>query len=601
MGEIVSLAYPATAGVNTSDELAFFDGKARGSFIKQATNLRIHNGRWRTRYAVQAVPTYGLDAEQWRKDHTQSAVWYLPQAGQGTHYIGSGLSRIVESAAGKLYTITPVGNRMKIENVSGGVTAYSHLRLAWLCVAENYVIRTDGKSQVQIWDGKNTVQRSPGYNASAKDRSRFPNAAGPTVYAGGRLWTVLFDRRIYVSDSLHQTDAVGAADILSFTDQSYDITNVYFAPPTSEGDIVALTVSVSSGFDNSRAQGEVLAMCRGPAIWGTALGIAREQWATANMRKTRSVETAATGPSAFCVRDGDILMRTSRGIESLNLLARERQDLGNAAIDLGADMKDILSRDDEESLLFCSLINPVRWSRMLCTVAPMIDGPRHSHLGWVSANWNPKGERQPTGMAWEGVSCLPAEMGRIVQFLPANIKGKTVVNAIVDKDNGTSKGIVKITQMEAHDSLEDGSAKPIQWGFTTHKLTSGGPYKSMSLATMYLYLSDMKSDVTVEIYVRDDKQRKFKLYNSYQIKVKGDGFLGCPEGADTRVNLGKPAQTLKDSRWIQFMVRGTGITSVDIGARSDSPGEPSDIPDKTCTTALAEPTCQDDPFYPARL
>jgi len=121
------------------------------------------------------------------------------------------------------------------------------------------------------------------------------------------------------------------------------------------------------------------------------------------------------------------------------------------------------------------------------------------------------------------------------------------------------------------------------------------------LATMYLYLSDMKSDVTVEIYVRDDKQRKFKLYNSYEVKVKGEGFLGCPEGADTRINLGKPAQDLKGSRWIQFMIRGTGITSIDLGARSDSPGEPSDIPDKTCTTALAEPMCQDDPFYPARL
>ncbi len=39
------------------------------------------------------------------------------------------------------------------------------------------------------------------------------------------------------------------------------------------------------------------------------------------MRHSRSEEVAATGPRAFFVRDGDILMRTSKGIESVNLVS----------------------------------------------------------------------------------------------------------------------------------------------------------------------------------------------------------------------------------------------------------------------------------------
>lgn len=613
--DLISLAYPAINGVNNSEDPVLFYPKASGTFIQQATNMRIFRDRWRTRYQVKATPPAGDPAviAQWQADHSQNAIWYLPSSGQGTHYIGKGVPRIIESAAGRMYCLTPRGNSILVEDISGGVQAYPPLRLAWLTQAENYVFRTDGSSMTQIWDGEGTVFGSPGYNSNVKERSRFPNAAGPTVYAGGYMWACLFGRRLYVSDSLHETDQIGASDLLNFTDQSYDTTNVYFAPPTSEGDITALAVSASSGYDNSRAQGEVLSMCHGPAVWAVTLGIPRTDsngqgsWATADMRHTRSLECAATGPNAFFIRDGDILMRTSRGIESMNMLARERSQavgssIGNSTVDIGANMFRVLQADDEPSLLFCSLINPIRWSRMLCTAAPIIRGPRHWHMGWTALNWNPTSASQPQAIAWEGVQTLPRSMGRIIQFLPAVINGQTVVSALVDKGDGNSKGIVQFGQTEGHDIDEQGNRIPIEWSLTTHPLTTGGTFKPSTFGSMYLSLWQMRTDVTVTIYIRDERNRTYRPWKKATVRAIADPSspFGCPEGASKRLTLGKPTINSKDVTWVQFKIVGTGVTSVDVALRPDVANEPSDTPDPECVDALGDPPCQEDPFSYAR-
>lgn len=597
--ELTSIAFPAGPGVNTADEPVFFVPAERGKFIKQAVNLRVSHNRWRTRYRVREQHIEGDDAvvKSWKEDHTQAAIWYLPQSGQGVHYTGKGDPRVIESAAGRLYSLLPTNTGFRVEDISGGVRAYPHLRLAWLEKAENYILRTDGYSQTQIWEGSGTVFGSPGYNSNAKARSRFPNAAGPTVYAGGRLYTTVFGRRILVSDSLHQTDQVSAVDILRFTDQSYDITNVYFAPPSSELDITALTVTISSGFDNSRAQGEVLSMCQGPGIWGIALGVPRAQWATAAMRHSRSKETAASGPNSFFVRDGDILMRTSRGIESLNLLARERQMLGNATIDLGANMFKVLKADDEQSLIFCSLINPIRWSRLLCTVAPVIEGPRHYHLGWIAANWNPLSVTEPQGMAWEGVQMLDKRLGRIVQFLPSVINGKTRVVAITDKEDSTSKGVVEITEEEGHDLDANGNAIPIEWSLMSRRLMVGGPYQNTAMANFYAYLSGIQTDVTLTVYVRDDKHRKFEPVRTIKLKFDQDS---CGNNSDRTVLFGKPTKHFRGSRWVQYYVAGSGVTSIDFATNSDPPGGESSDADQDCITIQSDPLCDIDLFRLSR-
>lgn len=599
---LTSLCQPAAYGCNTAADPILLDERNSGKFIRLAGNMRIHNNRWRTAYPWRELQGFGADLELWQAGHTQNAMWYMPRSGQGVHYLGVGDPRIVDSTAGRLFTLTPRAGFFEVKDVSGGNVAYPHLMLAWLAKGENYLIRTDGRSQTQIWDGVNPVFFSTGYNQNNEAESRFPNAAGPTVYAGGRFWTVLFGRRIYVSDSLHQVNQTNATDLLKFTDQTYDFINIYFAPPGDDGDIFALTVTVNSGNRDSRAQGEVLACCpEGPTLWGVQLGIPRTEWPTAAMRQPRSKEAAPTGPNAFYVRDGDILMRTAKGIESMNLLARERNTLGNPAIDLGADMKAILSKDDQELLLFASVANPQSWDRLFCTVTPQISGARHWHLGYVTANFNPLGARIPQGFAWEGLNTLPPSMGRIVQFLPQTIEGRNRMFAILDK-HGESKGLAELCRQDGDNILADGTHVPIEWFLETRKLTTAGDIRACDINHAWLRIDEAKSSLRIQVFVRTSTKPEYQLCRSVSMKTIAsakDAFGGCGAVAEKTISLGNLIEgRSKGHTWAQFLIKGRGVCTIDmIVRRGDTPEAPSEAADMECVQAESGPPCTFDPYF----
>lgn len=598
---LTSLAFPATAGVNTSRAPVFFDPKLSGQFIQLAGNLRIKDGRFRTRHRVVEMAVTGDAVDDWKSRHTQSALWYSPQSGQGSHYLGVGPGRLIETAGGRLYELREEGFGLKVSDISGGMQADETRPLAYLCQGENYVIRTDGVSPTMIYDGKATFG-SAGYNQLAKEAARFPNAAGPVLYAAGRFWVVLFGRRVYASDALHQTNQSTAEDLLRFTDQTYDFQNVYFAPPADCGDITGLFVTVSSGFDNSRAQGEVMVNCANSALWGIQLGVPRAQWASSPMRHMRSVETGAAGHLAFSVRDGDVLMRTPRGIESLNLLARERQTLGSAAIDLGAELRNLISYDHEGSLTYCSMINPLRWNRLFCTTAPIVDGLRRWHLGWVTANWNPMSERAPRSYAWEGVSMLPREIGRVIQFVQFRESSSSRVMAVVDKDDGASKGVVEFTQEDGDDMLGDGSTKPVDWYLMTRCLMTGGPYATSHFKDLRLFLDDIRTDVRVEVFVRSDKKRSFELFRWIDVSVVDeDGNPSIsPQGSDRSFSMGNPFVNDQNTRWVQILVKGRGVTSIDLAIDADPGSSSVSGVDAECELVENDDTCGFDPYYPTK-
>lgn len=600
--QIVRLAFPANFGVNTAESPVPLSEKLQGRFIQQACNLRIVENRWRTGYAVRELAAQpGTDFDLWKTLHTQAALWYEPHAGQGPHYIGVGSPRIVESAAGRMFTLSLDGDTFTVLDVSGGNVSYPNMRMAWITQAENYVVRSDGKSQTQIWDGKNNVVFSPGYSSTEKTSARIPNRAGPTVYAGGRIWVVTFDRRILASNSLHQLDQKGAGDLLKFTDQTYDYINVAFTPPSDEGDIVALAVSVNAGFNDSRAQGEVLAFCRSDATWGIQLGVPRTDWPTAQMRHTRSREAGATGPWGFVVRDGDIIMRTARGLESMNLLARERLSVGNSVIDLSADIHRLIAHDDESLLLYASMVSPHRWSRLIATVSPELEGAHHFHHGWVSANWNPLSERTPSGFAWEGLSVLPSAMGKVVQFIEAKDGGRSRVFALTRK--GDSKGLVEITNDEGPDVLADGTVQAKQWYLLTRKLAGGDVFGNMNIGNFWLYLEDIRTDLKIRVMVRTDVQPDFKEARQVCVEIAPrDGALPCAAAASRVISLGKPVDdsTGKPS-WIQILVAGEGICTIDLAVRSSGSNNPDEQPDKESVLVPSEDVCQFDPFDPVQM
>jgi len=596
MAGILSLLSPASPGVNTAEHPVVLSPANSGHFVQLAGNLRICDGIWRTDYAWKELKGEGDALEQWQKDATQGAIIYNPRSGQGSHYLGVGEPRIVESAAGKLYTLTPVNDQFIVQDVSGGIAGSENLMLAWLTQAENYVIRTDGKSLTQIYDGK-TVFTSAGYNSDVKDRAQIPNAAGPTIYAGGRIWVVLFDRRIYASNSLHQVNQYSAVDLLSFSDQTYDYLNVYFAPPADEGDIVALLVSINSGFADSRAQGEVMAVCRGPAMWGVALGIDRAAWPSTKMRQPRSTETAATGPMAFSVRDGDIIMRTNAGIESLNLLARERNTLGNPVIDLGADLRRLLERDDPKALIFASMCNPRHLTRMFCTLAPVIRDTRRYHMGFFSASWNPTATREPKGFSWEGIHTLPYKMGRVVMFMEKVIDGAPVIYALTDKGDGSSKGLVQFTGNEGPNVLEDGSTVEQEWFILTKKLSPSGVLSKGGIGTSWIRFDEARGNVSARIFIRSSAQKEFIQVRTVNLEVSSSDL--CWMNGEKPICLGNLFAKFADASWFQILIKGTGTCSIDFFVKPNSPNEPEEKLLSECVNTTSEPLATFDPFYHA--
>jgi hypothetical protein len=598
MSDVISLAFPAAPGVNTSDELTLFSQGQVGRFIQYATGLRVENNRWHSAYAIKEHEITGslADLDEWHAANHQAAIWYQPTKGQGNHYIGKGVDRIIETSAGKLWSITPKGNRFELSDISSGQRARADVKEAFLCQGENYVVRTDRVSNTQIYDGDVTVI-SRGYSRSAKLASRFPNKAGPLVYAGARFWVTLFDRRIYASDSLHQLNQVDASDLLKFTDQTYDFINVYFAGPSAGGDIIALTTTVDSGLSDSRAQGEVVVFEQNGSMWGIPLGIPRTQWpSTPGMRKPRSKETTATGQNAHWTRDGDILMRTPRGIESFNLLSRSRDTIGNPPVDLGADIDDLLKKDYEPHLRYASLVNPIRWNRMYCTVGPVVKGNKRYHKAYVTANWNPLNQRSPSMYSMEGIGTIPSSMGKIIKFLPVYTGNKSRLFALTDK--GNSKGLVEILQVDGKDKPLEGPLLDKQWQLVTRRLTTAGPYMTASYGEAWVYLDSIKSDVKLELQYRTNVDQQWKPHRRIEVKHKSKSPIGCGGESDKPICLGRPLDaSQKGVHWIQFRLLGVGTTSVDFALRASDTGNKQTEADERCQTVVAYP-CDFDPYDP---
>src|SRR5690606_14224257 len=106
---------------------------------------------------------------------TQGAVWYNPRLGSGPVQI-SGEPGIVESCGGKLFKLTLTQTGYTVRDISNGNIGRPSMRLAWLACGENYVVRTDGNSLTQIYDGTTTAT-STGYNRNSPLLSRLPNFA----------------------------------------------------------------------------------------------------------------------------------------------------------------------------------------------------------------------------------------------------------------------------------------------------------------------------------------------------------------------------------------------------------------------------------------
>lgn len=239
---------------------------------------------------------------------------------------------------------------------------------------------------------------------------------------------------------------------------------------------------------------------------------------------------------------------------------------------------------------------------MLCTCAPVMIENRHYHLGWVSANWNPMSERAPKSYGWEGVQMLPKQMGKVIQFITFRQDEGSRILALVDKDDGRSKGIVELTRDDGVDVMADGSTKEIDWYLMTRRLSTSGPYAVSTFQDLHLYLEDIRGEVRIEVLKRTDKDRVWRSVREITVNVVEEN--GCvsisPEKADGSFFLGQPFGGDQNIRWGQILIRGSGVTSIDLAMSAGTGNQASATVDAECVLVENDPACQFDPFYPAK-
>lgn len=567
----LSVLFPATGSFMSEDPVIFTpEAVAAGvPFVHLATNLRVEESQFRTRKSwVEMKP--GIVAADWAALATQGAVWYNPRFGAGPTASSKATPGIVESAEGKLFRITLSRRGYDVVDISSGIRARPSMRLAWMAVGENYVVRTDGASLTQIYDGTQTTT-STGYNPNSPDTSRLPNYAGPVAYTD-RFWITANQRDIIAGDFLHRIVQTDASDILKTTEQALDITSKSFPPPANLGDVTGMFIVTGNRGGALPSQAEVMASTDAPAIWGVLGGTPRIEWATTPMVRIIHAETGPTGPYAASTGKNELLMRTPGGIHSLKYIEQDSSRPGNPLVNLGEEIKPLLDADPKDLLIYASLVNTPERQHCAVTVGPRVKNRQRWHTGYVTATYQPTRVRVPNAMVWEGVHTLPKRMGQVVQFIEANQFGSKRIFAILRKEDGT-KAIAEWTEDDGPDRLADGTAVPITWQILTRKLTRG-EYNNHGWGAMFLRLQNVRESVSVKISARDHEAGKFK--EIWQSDLCNPGW--CEEGklANSRpLSLGSILSNFK-GEWIQLLIEGVGSCTVDIAIGDSTAGLKSD-------------------------
>ena len=538
-------------------------------FVHTTTNMRIEESRWKTRHrwvelAPKSIP------EDWAHLATQGAVWYNPRFGAGPTASSQATPGIVESAEGKLFRITVTGQEYSVEDISSGVTGRPSMRIAWMAVGENYVVRTDGASQTQIYDGNQTVT-STGYNRNNPATSRLPNFAGPVAYTD-RFWIVDRERDIIAGDHLHRIDQTSASDLLKTTDQTYDITSKSFPPPANLGNISSMFVVTSARGGALPSQAEVMSGTDLPAIWGVLGGTPRINWPTTPMSRIVHPQTAPVGPYAGAAGRNELLFRSWSGIQSLKYFEQDTDKPGNPIVNLGQEIQPLLDADAPDLLLFATAINTIGRQRCGFSVAPWVSNRHRWHRGYVTATFQPNRTRVPDMMMWEGVQTLPKSMGELVQFVEALEFGSRRIFAILRKEDGT-KAVAEWTTEDGPDKLATGECVPQTWQILTRKLTKS-EYSNHTWGAAFLRVQDIRDRVEIKVSIRVRESDPFKV--RWCEVLKNDEWSTTGQLADSRAISLATITDDKKGEYLQLLIEGTGSCSIDIALSEAIPAMPSD-------------------------
>lgn len=575
----------AVDGVNDS----VHPGLLTRNSLARMTNCRLHKQFPTTRYGVK-VHKLGEDAKEFRSLNIQGACFYNPALGQSQLSFGPDQSGILVSAGGKKFHITFGANDIiSVSDETNDKIGVPDSHLAWIYQAENYIICQDGLSDTWIWDGRSPAFTSPGYSTTKPESSRLANSATCGLYAHGRIVQVVDGKKILVGDILHKTNLSDPRNILETTEQVYFSTGSFFSPPSNMGDVVALHLlplrNTQHGHD------DVLVHC-----WYGIFSLKidhypRSQWTELAVSKHLLLDTAAVGPYAVILYDGDQMFRSRYGIQTVRSAAANADTVGSPQQAISEPVKTLMQADYTPHLRFCSMAKWMHQNRAFCTTGMWLEGAQRGGRGIISLNFNPQGSYSSNARSWEGLWTLPCGISRPVQMVNALVSHKDRLFIFCTEPSGSvnlgtrkwNNSLVEVIPDQRFDVMEDGSRMAIASQVMSRMIPKEDLTSVKQFIDGRIIFGDVYGTLEWGVWVRANEADPWTLWT----KKKWCGSDPCAnsdclmENKSYRLvmNLGEAPREMSNTTQMQVLVRFRGCAQLqalrvgyDIADSDDHPG-----------------------------
>jgi hypothetical protein len=385
------------------------------------------------------------------------------------------------------------------------------------------------------------------------------------AYGMGREWLSLTDGISYIAGDIVGGPAGSVAEnyrdsVLKTTENTFLAGGGTFRLPGT-GDLITAMLFPPI-LDTSLGQGELL-IGTPFSMFSNNSPVDRTTWQTL----TSPLQTEAlkdNGPLAqnsTILVNSDTFFRSYVGIGSLVMARRSFMGWGNKPI--SNEMQRILNNDNQSLLPYGSAITYD--NRFLCTAAPNALVGGVLHIAMVTLNFDlisSLRSSQPPAWesAWTGINAL--------QFLAGRVNGNKRAFAFT---YNIDESIIELYELlpENTTSFDDNDVTPILWIFETPVLFNADikPLPTLiQLADGEFYISDVKEQVTINVYYRPDFYPCWQLWNTQTVCVDENGQY-AQAGYRMRLGLGEPDsdqaefgnnRPLNIGNFFQFRVEITG-------------------------------------------
>lgn len=560
--------------------------------VARMTNCRIKDQLPTTRYGFRAHKL-GADANEFRSSNIQGAAFYNPTLGSSQQSFGPDLASIVCSAGGKKFHISfgPTGV-VSVSDETNGVQGVQTVHLAWLFQAENYMICQDGASTTWIWDGTSPAVGSTGYNDDVPEDSRLPNAATAGAYAHGRIVSVVDGKKIIVGDIIHKNNLTDPKNILNTTEQNYYATGSYFSPPSNMGEVMAIAIlplrNTQHGHD------DVLIHCR-YGVFSLKIDVyPRSSWAEQAISKHLLLDTAAVGPYAIILYDGDQMFRSRNGVQTIRSAAAQADILGNPQQAVSEPVRSILGPDSPELLRFCSMSKWASQHRAFCTTGLWVDGAHRGGRGIVSLNMLPQGSYSSESRAWEGLWTLPKGFSKPVQLLNGLFgdSDRMFILCTEEENNIYNNTLAEIDPSLKHDVMEDLTVQRISCQVVSRALPAQAPDQKKIWHNGRAIFRNVQGCLDWGVWLRSGEGESWVKWAT--------GKFNAPEQCDVADclvepksyyvvrNCGEVPTSLKNAHALQVLVRWRGYAQLESVRVGTELGDDDHVPSPVCEDAVVE-------------